>query len=63
MIPAVRRLFLMMNTGIAAYFGITIGPEDTWLCEHHVVALDANAAETVGLEDLSQSLVGDRTKL
>lgn len=55
-IPAVRRLFLMMNTGTDAYLGITTGRRHAGLGEQHVVALDADAGKTVSLKHFHQPL-------
>ena len=60
---AVRRLFLMTNTGTDAYFGITTGRIHSDLGEYHVISLFANAAEPLGLKNPNQTFVGDRAKL
>ena len=39
------------------------GPDHSGLGEYHVIALFANAAETIGFENPDQTFVGDRTKL
>ena len=53
----------MMNTGMAAYLGITTGRITPGFVNTIMVALCPNPPEAVGLEDPCESLVGDRAKL
>ena len=52
----------MINTGTAAYFGITTG-RITGLGEHHVIALGADVVKTVGFKNSDQLFIGNRAKL
>src|SRR6185295_12653776 len=61
-IPAVRRLFLMMKIGTAAYFGITTG-RMTPALGITMWSPSMRTQENQLLEDLDQLFIGDRPQL
>ena len=61
--PAVRRLFLMTNTGTAVYLGITTGLITPRFRERHVVATGAAPTKPIGLEHFDELLIRNGAKL
>src|SRR5438874_705391 len=53
----------MTKTGTAEYLGITTGPQDSGLCEDHVVALLSNVSEPIRLKDSYQRPIRNGAKL